>query len=500
MKLLVLAVLIFYSTMLIGQNFTEIWFSNTDTTSSVALDIVYNQQAEKFFILSNIQEFQNTGSSIPINGWYTLGSTVTALDENLEILWDSIYQTNCSDECSSGAELYGRVPSNKFLFNSEGNLFLPYEDYGGLRACNESFNISFFERTLEISTVNGEVLNDNNRFYENLSCMNENIHSATLDENGIFKILTENLLNSDVYIRTYDETLTPLDSTNYQNNVRPNYLSQLNDKVYDLRRDKLIVVDIENDFVDSVDLISAVDLYGGAIRLYESSEYICIIEHGRDIDNNEQSIIWMLNHDLDLISTRTINLKTYNKALLIDNKLLALDQKRVDYHFPTETGFTVDIYDLNLDMAVPSQSFGDSYTRISHLKELQDNNTIAFVGGRLKSFDVVIEQAPDQSYLLLLDESYLLTTNNTVKDEFSDFGVKIYPNPTESGVKIEFLENETVEFIDIVDATGKVINTIDLVVCPGDSLHISLDNIPPGLYFLRFKTAFEILTRRVIKI
>ncbi|NJK85631.1 MAG: T9SS type A sorting domain-containing protein [Bacteroidales bacterium] len=72
---------------------------------------------------------------------------------------------------------------------------------------------------------------------------------------------------------------------------------------------------------------------------------------------------------------------------------------------------------------------------------------------------------------------------NTIND-LSGFG--IYPNPAKNLVTIEYQSNSTDEFtIEIFGLTGQLIKSIPI---KGSPVHLSLEGISEGIYYINMKT------------
>ena len=92
-----------------------------------------------------------------------------------------------------------------------------------------------------------------------------------------------------------------------------------------------------------------------------------------------------------------------------------------------------------------------------------------------------------------IDEVVFIAQNqtNSVMDFSSN--ILVYPNPSFSEIMVEYQNNE-LTYLDLVDATGKVILKKEFT----QSTSLDVSRIPKGIYFLNLKTVEGKLTKQII--
>lgn len=90
------------------------------------------------------------------------------------------------------------------------------------------------------------------------------------------------------------------------------------------------------------------------------------------------------------------------------------------------------------------------------------------------------------------------TSLSTDSFELSDATILAFPNPVVNILTIKNNSNLELLSVDIIDVSGKIINTIDLSTM-GNSKELSLKNYSAGMYFLKINTLSSSLTKRIIK-
>lgn len=78
----------------------------------------------------------------------------------------------------------------------------------------------------------------------------------------------------------------------------------------------------------------------------------------------------------------------------------------------------------------------------------------------------------------------------------SDVGLKIYPNPTNSKLNIQLTESGAIQFLQLYDAYGKLLQ--QFIAEDGQSAELDVSMLSSGLYFVRIYTPEKILTRRFV--
>lgn len=112
--------------------------------------------------------------------------------------------------------------------------------------------------------------------------------------------------------------------------------------------------------------------------------------------------------------------------------------------------------------------------------------------GRLYTFNVSCRN--DKQVVLRL-QSVVLGIDDF---ELSESSIKLYPNPVRNFLTIKNTNNLELESGQIIDFTGKVINTYDLKNM-GITKEISMENYASGMYFLKINAANGAITKRIVK-
>jgi len=137
-KVLLLTLGVLLCGMLWGQPMFELLLPISEIDrSNTGYDLLFDPENEHYYVLSNTQihdYLQTTG--IPIEGEFTLGTSLTKLDLNGEIIWNELIRTNCPyDTCPFILELHGRLPAEILMINNLGNIVLPYSAFYGFVIC-----------------------------------------------------------------------------------------------------------------------------------------------------------------------------------------------------------------------------------------------------------------------------------------------------------------------------------------------------------------------------
>ena len=78
--------------------------------------------------------------------------------------------------------------------------------------------------------------------------------------------------------------------------------------------------------------------------------------------------------------------------------------------------------------------------------------------------------------------------------------IKIYPNPCYNSCKITFNQNILLAKIKIVGLTGKTIKTINPDNVHSGTIHVDMDRLEPGIYFLITQDESNIISEKIIKV
>lgn len=79
--------------------------------------------------------------------------------------------------------------------------------------------------------------------------------------------------------------------------------------------------------------------------------------------------------------------------------------------------------------------------------------------------------------------------------------VSLFPNPAATAVKLRLSEGaEPVRtFIEILDATGRLVRSDVATLNPGQPHHVSVEPLLPGIYFVRLRTADKARVLKFVK-
>lgn len=77
--------------------------------------------------------------------------------------------------------------------------------------------------------------------------------------------------------------------------------------------------------------------------------------------------------------------------------------------------------------------------------------------------------------------------------------VSIYPNPTNSNLNVEWLPNQQINQLQLIDVQGKVIQTINQDLNQSNSYQINLENVNNGIYFLKVFSEVGVVAKKLIK-
>ncbi|MBI2280825.1 MAG: S8 family peptidase [Bacteroidetes bacterium] len=117
--------------------------------------------------------------------------------------------------------------------------------------------------------------------------------------------------------------------------------------------------------------------------------------------------------------------------------------------------------------------------------------------------DTILVAQNNGDYFLTVTDSFLclnysdtitlLTVGNIEFD--NGFEIKIYPNPTSRLLNITSTKSEQVFTLNLLDVSGKNIQTIKPV---SNNLMLDLSNLPNGVYFLQLKLKDRVVTKKFI--
>jgi hypothetical protein len=126
-----------------------------------------------------------------------------------------------------------------------------------------------------------------------------------------------------------------------------------------------------------------------------------------------------------------------------------------------------------------------------------DNNYLAIPGATNQQFTATV----NGNYAVQLtengctDTSICYTINSVGIDVIKSEKVQIFPNPTNDFVTVSF-GNLDVQSIQIMDAHGKLIQTIEVVA---NDMNIDLSVYGFGVYFFKIQTTNGITIERIVK-
>lgn len=125
-----------------------------------------------------------------------------------------------------------------------------------------------------------------------------------------------------------------------------------------------------------------------------------------------------------------------------------------------------------------------------------DNYSIFVDDGRVNGLNVPIVslntadcQSDSLTFLLnTANNELILSTQNRVN--ISDYGLKVFPNPTNSFLNISSNNNADISNFEVMDSNGAIILSLPF---EQKFLDVDISDLVPGIYFLRFKTSSNII-------
>jgi len=82
-------------------------------------------------------------------------------------------------------------------------------------------------------------------------------------------------------------------------------------------------------------------------------------------------------------------------------------------------------------------------------------------------------------------------------EHHSAFDMKVYPNPANSWLTIEFSHALTEDaFIQLFDSTGRLIKTYKV---QGTQQNINMESLPSGLYIVKVSNSTDNIVKRIMK-
>ena len=177
-----------------------------------------------------------------------------------------------------------------------------------------------------------------------------------------------------------------------------------------------------------------------------------------------------------------------------DFKLLSSEKAITSFAFnaltPAVTG-TIDQGAKTIALIVPN---GTNVTALVPTIGISAKATVSPASGIAVNFTtpatytVTAEDGTNANYTVTVSFA-------TGVDDVKGSGIKIYPVP--AGSELVVTNIHSVKLIEILDATGKVLKTINAIET--DELRIPVSNLNSGMYFIRFTTENDKLIKRFIK-
>jgi hypothetical protein len=98
--------------------------------------------------------------------------------------------------------------------------------------------------------------------------------------------------------------------------------------------------------------------------------------------------------------------------------------------------------------------------------------------------------------------AWMLTNTSGIEDHANDISaVNVYPNPAERHVNVSFdLKKSGNVVLEMTDITGRAVSSLDLGMIKSGKIneHVSVGQLPSGIYMLNIRTDGGVVSRKVL--
>ncbi len=457
---------------------------DTSTIGMMALQDAENN----YLILMNIQKFSEGGSGVPIGGYPTIGSGIIKLSEVGQNLWQSLYQTDTF--LTSGT-----VSADQFILNADNQIVLPFSSYVDILFCDSinSNSAAFSDKKglMSIDQETGIIINEE-RFFEDNLCERDKVEAIRATDFGYVLLYHDYVFTDPFYIEKLNFDFEVIEVDTFQSPLRWVQFSEYEDYFISASQYSLTAIDYEANIEEIInieveDTITAV----ATIKWAENEQYYIIGMNGYYF-GDRISTLYLLDKQGSTVGNLYYDTKVIKDVEITDeNEILVLFEliNNADTIF---AALEVTQFDLELN-EIGSKIYGFPFVQPTDINLTRDQLGFFVTGTRFKSFDLDYGKERDQAYFLKDNIDNLLLDQN---DILKSSGIKMFPNPTNSSIKIEIENHDHFKELEIINAEGRLMTRYLL-----PKINQVFINLPEGagVYFIRIKTRKDSYIRKVVK-
>ncbi len=466
--------------LLFGQNSFKVLVDWDDDAISV-IGLKAQEDADgNFIILSNNQHFEADINGVPIEGDMTLGSELTKISANGEILWKKSYSTNQYPIITSGdLNLLGRTPAPHFILNTQQEILLPFSRYTGILPCDDLIGNSSLKKSVLLMDKEGAVDQQKLFLHDDL-CDDDRILDLIQVGNFYYLLYQENI-KEQLVLEILTEELEIVQQTIINAPTNWSYLDPSHQQILVLSADTLTTYDFLGQEKTKVNL--NLNLSPTKVQFAANANFNAFLFSGNSHSTQEKaSALLVLNKAGDLLeSVMFPQVDFCDLAITESDRILVLsDRSQGDFYDSIPQPLRVTLFDSQLRM-LAYKDHGIPFVHPSSISLTSDRG-YCITGTRLKSIDLINGQAPNQLFFKKEHLADLTLDNKELNGELS---IKLYPNPTNASVLVDLGSTEVSDFvyrIEILSINGEVLQGIDN--CSKSQL-LSLDSLPAGYYWVR---------------
>lgn len=493
-KVLLLTLGMLLCGMLWGQSMFELLLPISEIDrSNTGYDLLFDPENEHYYVLSNTQihdYLQTTG--IPIEGEFTLGTSLTKLDLNGEIIWNELIRTNCpNDTCPFILELHGRLPAEILMINELGNIVLPYSAFYGFVICDTLENQGslgnwyFMGKIAEISAADGAILEDD-YLSDIINCRKDIIVDAAL-VNDTVHLMTRDNYNIPVSYFKLNSNLDVISSVQISGRSIGDY-DQHTNMFVSLWPTNALIYDETGDLIDSLSFEDTESIFAVTRTFFSCETHLGFLIGGKRLtDDQTVSIVSVYDRNYNRVYHRVFENRKLVDAEFYEGQIVYIESLRSSASSMEEKPIRVGTIDIESQLE-ESNTFGFPYVDGRKISVFS-NGQIGVVGSSVSSFLETSDRRSNQTYVLVTHIADIVSSralNNPNPEQLT-----LFPNPATDHLEIKGLfDNYNDKTLEIYDLLGRKIDDCELK----DGYSIDISRLPPGIYALILKAGSRILT------
>lgn len=483
---LILVYTLYFSTSLLSAQvfFERLLTPEIVDTSFLALDIISDETGQFFYLLSNASFYDPSNTSgTPIEGTFTYGSSITKVSSQGEVIWRSIYPTNCGNNCDGSLELLGRIPTKKILLNDNA-VIMPYSQYKGLLVCQTTplgqlATTSYYSNLTKISQESGLSIQVNSQNIFNDTCRKDRIVEIA-SVNDKYGVIVHDAYYENLYYVEYNDLLEEEVIINLEDN-RIAYIDYLVGNFIAFTNDEIVFYDRNEAPIDSLSLSIEEELIGVRRTVFQNDEFLGFLITGRQSITEEYiSFLIVVDRELEIIAQQFFDNTYIVDASFTNNGIIYLQSLQNNSGDLNTPSYKVGLLDNSLTL-LNSKNYGYEYSYTLPEKiTVNEQGGFTVIGTSFTSTLNNNNRRANQLYILSSSiDDLVYTVENNEKENF----VNIFPNPVNDRFKITHAKNPGVRYsIYVYDIKGILMSYHDDNF--GDTSYIDISKLPDGFYYL----------------